>query len=465
MNCDMLFIHPSAHPTSPQFIVMPMGIFSIMGQLHTYKVKAVNIGLELCLNKTFDIKEFLKKHAFDFVGIDLHWHEHAYTSIETARICKEINPECTVILGGVTASYFAEEILTMCPDIDMVVMGEAEEIIPKIVAGEPLVKIPNLVYKENGIHKTPVQSVSQLEFDISSITHLYHWEEYLKTSIHDYIKKRFWYDFWVCTGRGCDYNCSYCGGAKDTQTLFKRNGITFRPIESVIKDLVYLQDLGVHVVCPSHDISLNKEYWQKLFERMKQEKIYMGMYLEVWQLPDKEFIDALATVCDPRFTTIAVTLLSGSESIREQNGKYYTNKEYYTCLKSIETHKMNHVPYFATGLPFETEKTFEKTMDMTKKIVADFRPSAIFCTPLRLDPGSPMYENPDVYKIVKHFNTFEDYYTRCKRRAEGLSYDFMGYHTDFLKGETISRLQHQWETVIQKNPVMTGTSMDKLHFL
>jgi radical SAM superfamily enzyme YgiQ (UPF0313 family) len=465
----MLFIHPSAVPSSPHFMVMPMGVMSVMNELDCYQVEAINVGLELWLNKDFDLKTFLSQRDFDAVGIDLHWHEHAYSSLETARVCKEVNPDCRVILGGFTASYFAEEILAFCSDVDIVVSGEAEETVPYLLEGKELPSIPNVAYREdNHIRKTLVTPPSSLDdYDFSTITALHHWEEYLKCSIHTYSKTRFWYDFWLCTGRGCVYNCSYCGGAHSAQKhICGRNEMTFRSVDAVIRDLAYLQDLGVHVVCPSHDISLaGKKYWESLFTAMKKEEIYMGMYLEVWQLPDKDFVTALAAVCDPRFTTLAITLLSGSEPVREKNGKHFSNQQYYSLIHHVEENKMNHAPYFATGLPFETLKTFQKTVCMTEKLLSDFHPCAIFCTPLRLDPGSPMYEHPDQYGIVKHYHSFADYYERCKLRAENLPYDAVGYHTEVLDWKTITEMQNQWETIMRKNPIISGSSMDALHFL
>jgi radical SAM superfamily enzyme YgiQ (UPF0313 family) len=469
MHYDMLFIHPSAHPDFPQFIVMPMGVISLMNELVEYNVEAINVGLELCLDKNFYIEKVLNQCEYDFVGIDLHWHEHSYTALQVAELCKRAHPDCTVVLGGLTASYFAEELVQSFEYVDYVVRGEGENAVPLLLRGEDAEMIPNLVYQSNGtVKKTPVSRVECLDsLNFSDIGRVRHWEDYLKSSIHGHVRRRFWYDFWLCTGRGCDYDCSYCGGAYHAQDkICARQGMTFRSVDAVMKDLMHLQDLGVHVVCPSHDISLaGPEYWGNLFDSMREMGISMGMYLEVWQLPDTAFMEALARTCDPRFTTLVMTLLSGNEGIREVNGKYFTNEDFYERITCVEDLGMNHAPYFATGLPFETGETFRETLAMTKTLITDFNPSAIFCTPLRLDPGSPMFENPEHYKIVKHFHGFRDYYDRCMKRAQNLPHDFMGYHTEYLDGKTIMEMQNEWEALLRENPVMTGTSMDTLHFL
>ncbi len=45
-------------------------------------------------------------------GIDLHWLPHAHGSIEIARIVKKHHPDTPVIFGGLSSSYFHEELIT-----------------------------------------------------------------------------------------------------------------------------------------------------------------------------------------------------------------------------------------------------------------------------------------------------------------------------------------------------------------
>lgn len=468
-HCNVLFIHPSAQISSPQFIMMPMGMISLMNELEEYSVRAVNVGLEMSLNPNFDLYNFLQGISFDAVGIDLHWHEHAHSSLEIARTCKEINPNCLVILGGMTASYFAEEILQFCDCADIIISGEAEESLPLLLKRKDASSVPNLVYRDKDkIKKTPAKPASSIDaLEFSRIVCLDHWEEYLKCNINMHLKTRFWYDFWLCTGRGCIYDCSYCGGgARAQKKIYRREGISFRSVDTVLQDLLYLQDLGVHVVNLSTDISLaDKKYWEHLFASMRREGISMGLYLEAWQLPDRDFIEGVARSWDVRFSTIVITLLSGSESVRKENGKFFSNHAYYKCMELLDKHGINNIPYFATGLPFETVETFKQTLAMTETLLSESDLHLIFCTPLVLDPGSPLYEHPQRYKTITHYHSFKDYYTRCLKRAQNVPYDFSGYHTAFLPGSRIMEMQHQWDDLVRDIMASPGKDTDSLHFL
>lgn len=461
---DVLFIHPSAKMSSPEFVLMPVGMIALMNELHKYSVQTVNMGLEIGLNAHFNLEKYLKSIDFDIVGIDLHWHPHTYASLTIAELCKTVNPDCCVVVGGMTSSYFAEEILQFTPYVDVIIRGEAEGIMPSLVESRNFSTIPRLVYKDTTIKKTTLSPPPCLDnFDFSTIKNLLHWEEYLGCTTSKPLKTPFWYSFWLCTGRGCIYNCSYCGGAKSAQkSILNRNTLTFRSVDNIIQELLYLQNLGVHVVKFTHDIALaGEKYWKKLFKSIKKEGISMGLYLEVWQLPSKEFIDAMASVWDNRFSTVAITVLSGSETVRRKNGKYFSTHDYFKCIQDLEMHGINHVPYFVTGLPFETIETFENTLKLTKILLSEFNPYTLFCTPLALDPGSPMYEHPDQYAITKHLHTFTDYYTRSKRKAKALPYDITGYHTAFLTEKQIIKLQKKWETLHMN----LTTVSDNIHFL
>lgn len=461
---DVLLIHPSARMSSPEFVLMPVGMIALMNELRNYNVQAVNVGLELGLNPYFDLEKYVKTIDFEVVGIDLHWHPHTYAALKIAELCKSIHPDCCIVMGGMTASYFAEEILQFSPHVDVVVRGEAEEIMPALVESRDFSSIPNLVYKDTTIKKTPSAPPPCLDtFDFSTIKNLLHWEEYLGCTASKPLKAPFWYSFWLCTGRGCIYNCSYCGGAKSAQKhILGRDTLTFRSVDNIVQDLLYLQQLGVHVVKFTQDIVLGgKKYWEPLFKSMKKEGISMGLYLEVWQIPNKEFIEAMASVWDTHFSTVVITLLSGSETVRRKNGKVFSTNDYFKCIQQLETHSINHVPYFATGLPFETVKTFESTLTLTKTLLSECNPYTLFCTSLALDPGSPMYEHPHQYAIVKHLHTFTDYYNRSERKAKNLPYDITGYHTAFLTGEQIITLQKKWETLYRD----LAAAPDNIHFL
>ena len=478
---NVLFLHPSAHPDRPLFITMPMGMISMMNRLKSNcNVQAINIGLEMSFDREYKICDELEKTDFNIAAIDLHWHEHSFTSLETARLCKEVNPECTVVLGGITASIFAKDILSEFNHVDAIITGDGE--IPLTVllksvqnessSGKNYSNIPNLVYRSGkGIRRNPVMCIANQDSseNYTDITSLKHWEEYLKSNINFYSKNQFWYSYWLSIAKGCRYNCSFCGGGRHVHNkIFNRASIFFRHVNQLIRDIKDLRDLGVHTVNFSHDPQMaGRKYWQTLFRRLREEKIEIGAYIEIINLPAEEFAKEFERTFALEFSTLAITPLSGSEKIRMKNGKDFTNK---ALLNKIELQEKLGIPYalyFATGLPFENEISFEKTLHLAEKVSSGSHLKMIFNTPFTLDPGSPMYNNPEKYGVFPHLRSFNDYYERCEKRANGEAFDLFGYHTENLSTRKMMKLQERWNKFIEsKLPEIIGNStMSNLNFL
>lgn len=478
---NVLFLHPSAHPGKPLFITMPMGMISTMNHIKSNcNVRAINIGLEMSLNRDYKIRDELEKTDFNIAAIGLHWHEHSFTALETARLCKEVNPGCTVILGGITASIFARDILSEFNPVDAIITGDGE--IPMTVLlrsvqnesspGKNYSNIPNLAYRSGrGIKQNPVMCMADQNGgeDYTDISSLKHWEEYLKSNINFYSKNQFWYSYWLSIARGCIYNCSFCGGGGHAHNkIFNRTSIFFRHVNHLIRDIKDLRDIGVHTVNFSHDPQMaGRKYWLTLFRRLREEKIEIGAYIEITNLPGEEFAKEFEKTFALEFSTLAVTPLSGSEKIRMKNGKDFTNR---ALLDKIELQEKLGIPYalyFATGLPFENETSFEKTLQLAEKVSSGSHLKMIFNTPFTIDPGSPMYNNPEKYGVFPHLRSFNDYYERCKKRANGEAFDLFGYHTENLSARKMMKLQERWNRFIEgKLPGIIGNStMSNLNFL
>ena len=126
----LAYIHPSASADRRRgtqgrqpFLFIPAGVFGLLNEVRSYGVQviAINEGLELELSKRFTIREWVCQHPADCYCLDIHWHEHLYGAMAVATIVKDCHPHSIVVVGGMTASFFGEELLSLCPAIDVVV--------------------------------------------------------------------------------------------------------------------------------------------------------------------------------------------------------------------------------------------------------------------------------------------------------------------------------------------------------
>jgi len=89
--------------------------------------RIVNLALKMLNRDDFDAEKFIEKLKPGVFAIDLHWLVHVQGSLEVAKICKKFHPDVPVVLGGLSATYFSEEILKKFPEVDYVIKGDSTE--------------------------------------------------------------------------------------------------------------------------------------------------------------------------------------------------------------------------------------------------------------------------------------------------------------------------------------------------
>ncbi len=91
---------------------------------------------------------------------------HSQGAIEIARLCKKLHPNSLVVMGGLTATVFAEEIVRKYKFVDAVIRGEAEkpfvELMRMLEGQIELDAVPNLTIRgnEGEVQSTPLMKPS-----------------------------------------------------------------------------------------------------------------------------------------------------------------------------------------------------------------------------------------------------------------------------------------------------------------
>ena len=172
MSSDIIFLHaPSVYdfrkkpifygpvsdviPSSPVFEMYPMGFMTISSHLEAagFRTRIVNIAVQMLQSERFDAEERIRKLDADVFAIDLHWMPHAHGAIELAKIVKKYHSESKVEFGGLTSSYFYQELIQR-PEVDLVMRGDTTEVptvmmMEALQRGGDLSEVPNLVWKDS----------------------------------------------------------------------------------------------------------------------------------------------------------------------------------------------------------------------------------------------------------------------------------------------------------------------------
>ncbi len=125
-----------------------------------------------------------------------------------ARVIREALPAAWIIYGGVFPTYHWREILAEEPQIDVIVRGEGEETIVRLVraleTGVPLDTVPGIAWRDGGVRRATAPAPLIEDLDAFRIG----WE------LVDLRRYSYWGDRRAVVAqfsRGCPHQCNYCG--------------------------------------------------------------------------------------------------------------------------------------------------------------------------------------------------------------------------------------------------------------
>src|SRR4030042_440588 len=154
----------------------PIGVASLSEYLerHGLRVRIINVALKMLKDEKFDVERLLQKNKPVAFGIDLHWMAHVHGALAFSEIIKRLHPQIPVILGGLSATYYHEEILRQYPSVDFVLRGDSTEkpllrLLEAIKRKGEFKNIPNLTYRDekNRICVNPLTYVPENLDDIT----------------------------------------------------------------------------------------------------------------------------------------------------------------------------------------------------------------------------------------------------------------------------------------------------------
>jgi magnesium-protoporphyrin IX monomethyl ester (oxidative) cyclase len=193
------------------------------------KVTLLDLRYERAYQDSKVLSKFIR-NEIDLLCIGIQW-DGRFKNV--CDFISQLPDEVCTVVGGYKATQEVEYLFGRCPNIDMVVRGEGEEIIKQIVTGVPNRDIRGLSYRANGgvVHNEnhPLPDITRIAFpDRSLRKHDYYWlQDGVRLSRHTFDT--------VLTTRGCPFKCKFCTFSMNP--LGQKRSYAERPVESVIEEL------------------------------------------------------------------------------------------------------------------------------------------------------------------------------------------------------------------------------------
>lgn len=412
-------------PSSVVFELYPIGFLTIAGYLQQQgmEVRIVNLALRMLTDKRFDVRKFLAKQRPRAIGVDLHWMPHCHGAIEIARLAKEVHPDVPVIFGGLSATYFHEELLGY-PEIDFVMRGDSTEpplhqLLTALQRGGPLDEIPNLSWREDG------------EIRVNPLTFIPKTLDYIDVRPELLIEMAIRYrDFasvlpfngWlrnpttmVLPLKGCAFECITCGSSATTCThLTLRRKPVFRSPANLAANLAAIGRLSRGpIVIPGDLLQGGRTYATRVIDEIAAAGVTNGICFEFFDVPPVGFLQYVDAKL-PNWS-FEVSPESHDKIVRhamEGEAGYENEAMEHMLREALKLNCRRIDVFYMIGLPKQTYESVMETVDYCERLFKWCDPRLqCFISPMGpfLDPGSQIFEEPERFGYRKFAHTLEEH--------------------------------------------------------
>jgi radical SAM superfamily enzyme YgiQ (UPF0313 family) len=334
------------------------------------------------------------------------------------KLAKRIQPATVIVVGGPHATVMPEETISAVPEIDILVVGEGEEVLPKILKGEKLRDIPNLFYRDGGVIKSTPRQMPAFHLDTLPFPAL----EMLP--MEKYIGSWFQVEPYrgtsIITSRGCPYVCTFF---QPTLRYIFGDKIRQRTPQNVIDELKQLkQKFGIEAFMFQDDTFNCNELWVEEFCRlMIEQQVGLMWGCNVRANLAKEA--QLAMMKKAGLRKINIGLESASQRILDEiYNKKITLEQARGAIAAAKRVGLEVQGYFILGAPTETEDEIKKTINYAVNLDIDTATFSI-CTPL---PKTYLYENTK--DSIVSGSEFDYYRKSIFRQGVALNQNFLDYY-------------------------------------
>ena len=442
-NLDLLLLHPPSVydfreksifygpvsdviPSSTVFEMYPLGFLTISSYLQArgMRVRIVNLAYRMIADRRFDVPRFLKSLPRPkAVGIDLHWLPHAHGSLEIAKLVKEAMPGVPVIMGGLSSTYFHQELIRY-PQVDFILRGDSTEpplymLLHSLNDNDALSRIPNLCWKQDGAPRINPMTFIPPALDYADLRPDLMIEMVMR---HRDLRSVLPYGGWwghpitaVFTVKGCAYECATCGSSKTTcGHLTKRTRPVFRSPESMVVNMLQLARISRAPIFLVGDLlQAGAAYAQSLLNNIRKAKLPNEVVFEFFDVPPAEFLHQIDAAV-PHWS-MEISPESHEHVVRQaQDGEpsYDNEKLEQIMLEALRLRCTRLDVFFMIGLPRQTYQSVLDNIAYCERLfqISDRRLSC-FISPMGpfIDPGSRVFEEPERFGYRMFARTLEEH--------------------------------------------------------
>ncbi|MDH3261247.1 MAG: TIGR04190 family B12-binding domain/radical SAM domain protein [Acidimicrobiia bacterium] len=470
---DLIFLHPpsiydfrgkdvflgpiaDAVPSTGEFEMYPVGLTSIASFLEKnhYNVQIVNLAHRMMQRSRFDVERYISRQEATVFGIDLHWLPHAQGALAIAELVKRLHPKSLVLFGGLSASYYHDELINY-PFVDFVIRGDSTEepvrqLLQALREGSGLSAVENLTWKAAD-GSAVVNPLTFIPTDLDYVDvpdYRYAMRSVFKygnlSNLIPYIEWMRYPLTMILNSRGCTQDCSVCGGSA---SAYRRIGLRSRPAyrspEKLAADVKTITSFSRAPIFMVHDPRIGgMTRCREIFAKLQALDLPNELILELFFPANGEFFTMVEN--SVRWS-LEMTIESHDEELRRINGKFpFSNEQLESTIAGALAHGCRKLDlFFMVGIPHQTYGQALASVDYYRHLLERFGEGGklhAYVSPLSpfLDPGSRAFEDSSFGYQVR-YRTLEEH----RQALTQLSWkDMLSFETDEMSREEIARASY-----------------------
>ena len=338
-----------------------------------------------------DLKEFKPDYLVVNIATPTLVHD-----LEAVKKAKEICPDIITIAKGAAFLALADRIMKEHDELDIGILGEAENTLREILEAIPKEHILGIYYKENGEVKFTgvrpfIEDLDSLPFPARHLVDNNIYRRPDNNKVQATIK----------VSRGCPFHCFFCLATPVSGAKVRR-----RSPENIVEEIrECVEKYNIRNFLFWSDIfNLDKDLTMKLCRAI----IDSGLKI-TWSAntrADTADLEMAEMMYKSGCRLVSIGVESGSQEMLNKMGKHITLDDVRRTVKVFKKAKIRIYNYFVIGLPWETEETVEETIKFAIELDSDFI-SFYTATPL---PGSRFYDYAEEHELFDKETSFENAY-------------------------------------------------------
>jgi clorobiocin biosynthesis protein CloN6 len=443
---DVLFAYLSNSDSvhvSPIFEMPPVGMLAIEQHARRLGLRAAffNVASRMLRDPGFDVPRFFERVKARWIGFDLHWLVHSHGALALAELYKSIHPEARTLFGGISSTFFHEELISY-PQVDYVVRGY-DTLLPLeqlfLAKDDPsaLAQVPNLTWKLGEQPRTnPLSHVPRV------YSAAVDWAQVFTPDRRNLTPYNL-----VIPQAGCEYNCRWCGGSR--YFFSKYMGLGGGPArvqktpEVLRRELETIRGASIN----EHTVTMI-DFWHEypqLFDEAADvfvdDKIKC-VHFSLHRLPT---VEKGARMGHKVEAVIELSPDSHDLEVAKASGRgKYDMAEMESFIDALVDRIHSFEIYFMIGLPKQSTRSVLDTVDYCEHLLRKYEGKNVlpFVCPMLpfLDPGSEISDFPEKYGYRRIHRTLEEH----RKALVSLNWkDRLNFETEWMTRDELVEVSYE----------------------